>query len=82
MTSLLQQSDLAYYLGVPARRILAGAWRYLFFFHPIRVLRILFGIGADTLEEQLGLFLRVAGTVCGDRQAGSGLPRPVPTACT
>jgi len=67
-------------LGVMPPAYLPTPWRYLFYFHPVRVLRILFGASVDTSEEQLSLFLRTHGPVVaigkpGERFASPGASR-------
>jgi len=60
-TTLMPVSRYAYFMGVQPPQYLPAPWRYIFFLNPVRIFRILFGLGTDTSEEQLGLFFRKHG---------------------
>jgi len=81
--NLNPESGVAALLGIRTPRWLPerfGAVRYLFSFHPIRFLRIAFGLAADTAEEQIANCLRRYGPFVaigrpGERFAAPGAAR-------
>ncbi len=60
-TSLMPRSRAAVLLGAIPPSSMPAPWCYILLLNPIRILRILFGKGVDTSEEQLGLFFRKRG---------------------
>jgi hypothetical protein len=79
-TDLHNPSLLAEFLGVQSFSNLPLPWRYILLFHPIRIIRLFFGIAVDTSEEQLGAYFRKFGPFVaigkpGERFATSGASR-------
>ncbi len=59
--TLVVRSRWAIMSGVLPQSYLPSPWCYILMANPIRILRVLFGRGADTCEEQLGLWLKKRG---------------------
>lgn len=60
-STLMPYSRTAVYMGIQAPRYMPSPWKYILLMHPVRVLRILFGLGSDTSEEQLAKYFRKHG---------------------
>ena len=75
-STLTPESGAATFMGVVPPAYLPSPWRYLLHFHPVRVLRILFGRSVDTSEEQLAMFFRQYGPFVAIGKPGENFASP------